>query len=206
MSLGPASTGGKVALVRFRARGHSGAMPRPLPSVLVIALLSLVSPAPAAGAGAVGPVSWPVDAPVIVRTFQAPLTTYGVGHRGIDLRAPAGTTVHAIAAGTVHFSGVVAGVPTVSIAHREMLSTYQPVSAIVHRGDHVSRGDAIGRVSDASVGVHEQGVLHFGLRESTNQRYVNPLNYLGFTPRLVPRTFSHSRVELNPRWRVGEPE
>lgn len=89
---------------------------------------------------------WPLGDRRIDRPFDAPDTTYGPGHRGVDLPGRPGQTVRAVAAGRVTFAGRVAGIATITITHGAERSTYQPVEAIVRVGDAVTAGQPIGRL------------------------------------------------------------
>jgi murein DD-endopeptidase MepM/ murein hydrolase activator NlpD len=126
--------------------------------------------------------AWPVPAPhAVARPFVAPATTYGRGHRGIDIRAPAGTLVRAPASGTVHFAGVVVDRPVVSISHPGgVLSSFEPVQPLVVAGEAVQRGDVIGLLL---AGHCAASCLHLGAR--IDGEYVNPLLFLGGVPRAV---------------------
>lgn len=126
--------------------------------------------------------AWPVAAPhPIARTYLAPATPYGAGHRGIDIRS-AGTEVRAPADGVVHFAGVVVDRPVLSIDHGGgVLSSYEPVETTLRRGDVVRRGQVIGTLL---AGHCASGTcLHFGVR--VNGEYVSPLLFLGGQPRAV---------------------
>ena len=82
---------------------------------------------------------------------MAPRSTYGPGHRGIDVAAAPGQDVLAVAAGVVTHVGVVAGRGTVSVTHDSGLrSTYEPVRAAVRAGAVVTAGDVLGEVSGRS--------------------------------------------------------
>jgi len=81
----------------------------------------------------------------------------GIQHQGIDINVPAGTSVLAIAAGTVVYAGPAeAGAQTVAIRHDSMLTTpqgrmyvfstyYHNTSLLVHVGEHVTRGQPVAR-------------------------------------------------------------
>jgi murein DD-endopeptidase MepM/ murein hydrolase activator NlpD len=118
----------------------------------------------------------------VSRAFEAPQTQYSAGHRGIDIAAAPGTPVYAAAAGVVSFAGVVAGRPLLSIAHPgELVSSIEPVQALVANGEHVSAGQQVGMVA---VGGHcSSACLHFGVR--LHGQYVSPMLLLGGIPRAV---------------------
>ena len=126
--------------------------------------------------------SWPVGPPhALARPFVAPATPYGAGHRGIDIRAPAGSVVRAPADGIVHFAGFVVDRPVLSISHAGgVLSSFEPVVASVAAGDHVRRGQVIGVLL---AGHCSSPCLHLGARIAG--QYVNPLLFLGEVPRAV---------------------
>lgn len=166
-------------------------------AVFVVAMFAvlLLGPAPAPAAPFVELTSspesrwlWPVAPPAPVsRPFVAPTTSYAAGHRGIDLIAPVGTPVRAIADGTVSFAGVVADRPVLSLAHvGDLISSVEPVTALVTAGEHVARGQTIGVV--ASGGHCPPGCLHVGVR--LHGQYISPLTLFGEVPRaiLLPRT------------------
>ncbi len=99
----------------------------------------------------------------------APAGPYG-GHWGIDVAAEAGTPVRAAAAGTVTFSGVVAGTQTITIHHGGGVRTsysYLTERAVV-AGDRVAAGAVIG-----TSGIdHGTAAIHVSLR--IGDRYVDP--------------------------------
>lgn len=126
--------------------------------------------------------SWPVaSAHSISRPYVAPATKYGAGHRGVDIRAPAGSAVRAPANGIVHFAGFVVDRPVLSIAHPGgLLSSFEPVEASVSVGDHVVRGQVVGVLL---AGHCASSCLHLGAR--VDGEYVNPLLFLGDLPRAL---------------------
>lgn len=147
-----------------------------------VVALAAALPAPPAGAshGDERPVFRPpVDAPV-VDPFRPPSDRYGPGNRGIEYDTETGDVVRAAAAGTVVFSGAVAGSLHVTIDHGDgLVSSYSYVLRIsVRAGARVSQGQVI-----ASAGER----LHFGVR--ANGSYVDPSGFIG-----VPRI----RVRLVP--------
>ncbi|MBL1085009.1 M23 family metallopeptidase [Streptomyces actinomycinicus] len=158
-------------------------------------------PAPAAPTappgGPVPPLArtWPVGArPPVLRGWQPPQTAYGPGHRGVDLAAPAGSPVRAVAPGRVLFAGRVAGRGVVSVAltDTDLRTTYEPVRPSVERGARVAAGEVVG-VSEPS-GSHcaPTTCVHWGLLRG--EAYLDPLSLLppwllGRAPsRLLPLT------------------
>lgn len=117
---------------------------------------------------------WPVDGPrTVMRTYDAPVTEYSAGHRGIDIAAPVGQDVLAPADGVVHFAGAVVDRGVLSLKHGNILSSFEPVEALVTAGQFVNQGDIIGRVTAG----HGCECLHVGAR--FNGAYLSPLSYLG---------------------------
>ena len=142
-------------------------------------VLALVVPGGPRGGGG-GCLLPPVAAPV-VDPFRQPACEWCPGNRGLTYAAPAGTAVRAAAAGTVTFSGVVAGTRYVVVEHGVggLRATYGGLaSTSLAAGDVVAAGAIVGR-SGAQ--------LHFGLRRG--ETYVDPAPLLGRLvdrPRLVP--------------------
>ena len=123
----------------------------------------------------------PVQPMTVVRGFDAPSSSWGAGHRGVDLSATAGTWVHAAGDGTVAFVGTIAGKEVVSIRHDTLTTTYEPVHAHVRINETVHVDDVIGVVTVA--GGHCGGMvgcMHWGAKRGTT--YLNPLALLGKAP------------------------
>ena len=120
--------------------------------------------------------AWPVPAPhSLARPYIAPATPYSAGHRGIDIRSPAGEQVRAPATGIVHFAGFVVDRPVISIRHSGgVISSFEPVEPLVATGDRVERGDVIGVLLPGHCAAP---CLHLGAR--VDGEYVNPLLFLG---------------------------
>ena len=137
----------------------------------------------------------PVPGPV-VRSFDAPATPYGPGHRGIDLGARRGTPVVAMADGVVAFAGSVAGTRWVSIDHADgVRTTYGPLEQVmVAATDRVGGGEVIGRVGTGAHGM--AGSLHVGARRGTT--YVDPLTLLEGRD-LVPTLLGPGEVRVQRR-------
>jgi murein DD-endopeptidase MepM/ murein hydrolase activator NlpD len=115
---------------------------------------------------------WPVNG-VVTSGFG---WRWGRMHEGIDIGAPSGTPIRAVAAGTVIFAGWMGGYGNlVVIDHGNGLATaYGHLSAIHVGGGSVSQGTVIGAVGStgSSTGPH----LHFEVR--VNGSPVDPLGYL----------------------------
>ncbi len=150
--------------------------------LLVLALVALLPPV-AAGAEDGGSWQWPLGQRRVVTTFDPPATRYAAGHRGLDLPGTPGEPVRAVAVGRVVFSGTVAGVGVVSIAHGDERSTYQPVvRRRVATGDAVSAGDVLGSLGPA--GTHcVTACLHLG--RVRGEEYLDPGERLGAEARFV---------------------
>lgn len=151
--------------------------------VSTLAVLTLLAaPAPSSVGAPDARWQWPLPPPhTVVRVFEAPAHQYGPGHRGIDIAATDGAAVQAVEDGTVHFTGEVAGRPVVSVMHADgLLSTYEPVIAVVVAGDAVAAGDVIGNLGAAAHGgphCDAGPCLHLGARRGTH--YTDPLLLLG---------------------------
>ncbi|WP_374114287.1 peptidoglycan DD-metalloendopeptidase family protein [Streptomyces sp. NK08204] len=123
--------------------------------------------------------AWPVGSrPVVLRGWQPPATVYGPGHRGVDLAAPPGARVHAVAAGRVTFAGRVAGrgVVSVELAGTDLRTTYEPVRPSVRKGDRVGAGGVVGAVEPTGSHCATTTCVHWGLRRG--ETYLDPLTLL----------------------------
>ncbi|MFI6012986.1 murein hydrolase activator EnvC family protein [Streptomyces sp. NPDC051243] len=125
--------------------------------------------------------AWPVGVrPPVLRGWEPPASAYGRGHRGVDLAAPVGTPVRAVAAGRVSFAGRVAGKAVVSVeltgtGDPPLRTTYEPVRAMLKKGDEVEAGEVVGTVE--ATGSHCAGTcVHWGLRRGDT--YLDPLSLL----------------------------
>lgn len=151
----------------------------PLAGLLILSGLLVGAPLPTAAEPRLpGPAGWPLaPSPAVIRGFDAPDHEYGPGHRGVDLAAPPGATVHAAVAGQVAFAGSVAGRGVVSIDHGSYRTTYEPVTPRVRAGQSVGLGQAIGAVADG--GHCATRCLHWGLRRGST--YLDPLRLIRST-------------------------
>lgn len=125
---------------------------------------------------------WPVDAPhLVVREYQAPLTEYGRGHRGLDIAVADGDPVRSPATGHVLFAGEVAGLPVLTIDHgNDVVSTLQPVRTSISVGKPVASGEVVGVIEFPAVAwddAHVCSCLHIGARYLGD--YVSPRVLLG---------------------------
>ncbi|MER6734830.1 M23 family metallopeptidase [Streptomyces puniciscabiei] len=137
--------------------------------------------------------TWPVGVrPLVLRGWEPPATVYGPGHRGVDLAAPAGSEVRAVAPGRVSFAGRVAGrgVVSVDLTGTDLRTTYEPVTALVHKGDEVTAGETVGTVEQAAASHCPTTCVHWGLLR--DRTYLDPLSLLPpwllhrGPPRLLP--------------------
>ncbi|MGB3484368.1 MAG: peptidoglycan DD-metalloendopeptidase family protein [Mycobacterium sp.] len=162
-------------------------------AILIVAtVFSTTLVAPGAGiAGATSRLHWPLSPqPAVLRVFDAPAPNWLRGHRGVDLAGSAGQPVHAAAAATVVFAGVLAGRPLVSLEHDGGLrTTYEPVQAVVRVGQRVESAAAIGTLAPGHAGCGASACLHWGAMwgPASRAEYVDPLGLLAETPiRLKP--------------------
>ncbi|WP_327737647.1 M23 family metallopeptidase [Streptomyces nojiriensis] len=127
----------------------------------------------------------PLPAPLsVARWWDPPPTPYAAGHRGVDLSAPVGAELRAVAAGRVHHAGPVAGRGVLSLALPNGLrTTYEPVRPLVTEGEQVAAGQVVAVLAEGS---HcPASCLHWGLL--AGETYLNPLTLLPRpTPRLLP--------------------
>ncbi|MDR0837895.1 MAG: M23 family metallopeptidase [Propionibacteriaceae bacterium] len=122
----------------------------------------------------VGSKYWPVIGPVI-RPFNKPTQAWSAGHRGIDIAATAGTPIVAAASGYISWTGVVAGVASITITHYDGLRTsYLPVASSVTKGQTVVAGEIIGVLLAGHTDTAD--ALHLGLRRG--DEYLDPLAWL----------------------------
>lgn len=135
-----------------------------------------------ADVAASAPWDWPLADPhPIVRPYIAPENPYSSGHRGIDIDVGSAVEVRAPTEGVVHFAGTVVDRPVLSIRHPGgLITSYEPVTSTLARGDVVTRGQVIGEVQE---GHCMRSCLHFGVRLDGD--YVSPLNYLSGIPRAI---------------------
>ncbi|MFE6911014.1 M23 family metallopeptidase [Streptomyces erythrochromogenes] len=175
-------------------------------TLLISLLLALALPlSPPAG-----PAVRPLPAPLsVVRWWDPPPTPYAAGHRGVDLAAPVGAELRAVAAGRVHHAGQVAGRGVLSLALPNGLrTTYEPVRPLVAEGEEVAAGQVVAVLTEGS---HcPEPCLHWGLL--SGEVYLNPLALLARpTPRLLPGTGPPPpAAEVSPgrpagRWRGPSP-
>jgi hypothetical protein len=171
------------------------------------ALVVLLASAPLIGLGLAVPEAtaiasdgpgwrWPLTGtPEVDRPFQPPASTWGAGHRGVDLAGQLGEPVLAAGSGRVTYAGLLAGRGVVTVTHAGGLrTTYEPVAAAVSVGEVVAAGDLLGSLgtghASCRVGVT---CLHWGLKRGTT--YLDPLGVIvGGTLQLLPINAKAPRV------------
>jgi murein DD-endopeptidase MepM/ murein hydrolase activator NlpD len=165
--------------------------------LLVVALLAVLAAAPDgaradAAPDPAGPAVWPLDPrPVVVRRFEPPASTWGPGHRGVDLLGRPGQPVRSALAGTVVFAGSLAGRGVVVVDHGSTRTTYEPVAPTVSVGAVVRTGGVLGTLQTGRSHCFPRTCLHWGLISTGpargDDRYLDPLSLLGLAPvRLLP--------------------
>ncbi|MCQ4214168.1 M23 family metallopeptidase [Streptomyces longispororuber] len=135
---------------------------------------------------------WPVgDRPAVVRPWSPPATPYGPGHRGVDLSAPIGAPVRALADGRVSFAGELAGRGVLAVELADtgdppLRTTYEPVTATVDQGSEVRAGDLVGvlQLPTGHCPRTTPSCLHWGLLRGTT--YLDPLSLLSPSARTRP--------------------
>jgi hypothetical protein len=172
--------------------------------MLAAALALLAGGGPVPTAAAAGPTPapasasqtwvWPLEpVPAVERGFELPEHPWGAGHRGVDLLGSPAQPVLAMGAGTVSFAGPLAGRGVLVINHGELRSTYEPVTAAVHRGEHVAAGQVVGLLQTLHSHCPPEVCLHLGLRRGS--AYLDPLDFLGPRPvRLKPLSVSAGKA------------
>lgn len=129
---------------------------------------------------------WPLSPrPDVLRPFDPPRSRWGPGHRGVDLAGTVGQRVLAIGDGTVTFAAQLAGRGVVVVRHGRLRSTYEPVTALVVRGEQVDAGQQIGLLQKVGSHCLPRACLHLGVR--LGDGYLDPLTLLPAGPiRLKP--------------------
>jgi hypothetical protein len=163
---------------------------RVLAAVLLSVLGTVVLVAPATRAvTAPGPEGvWPLaPKPAVVRGFEPPTSTYGTGHRGLDLLGRLAQPVYAALPGRVTFAGQIAGRGVVVVDHGATRTTYEPVVPEVRVGDEVAAGAQVGLLSAALSHCWPRVCLHLGWIRNANDVYLDPMGLFGATAvRLLP--------------------
>lgn len=166
-----------------------------LPGLVLVVVLG-VAPAllgPAVALGVPGepqgtdPIGvWPLEpAPEVVAGFDPPSSTWGAGHRGVDLLGRPGQPVRAALAGVVSFAGSIAGRGVVVVDHGDTRTTYEPLTPGARVGDAVAAGDRIGVLALPGSHCLPRACLHWGWLRGTT--YLDPLRLVGAGPvRLLP--------------------
>ena len=153
---------------------------------LALAWGPVPQPAPGLAARETPHGEWPLSPrPAVAARFDPPDSRWGAGHRGVDLVGHPVATVRTALAGTVRFTGRIAGRSVVVVGHGATRTTYEPVRATVAVGDEVAAGAPIGRLEVAGSHCFPAACLHWGWLRG--EVYLDPLALVGAGPvRLVP--------------------
>ena len=159
---------------------------RLLPHLLAaVAILTLgAGRAAAADTDPVG--EWPLrPVPEVVHGFDPPSSSWGAGHRGVDLLGHPGQRVHAALPGRVSFVGMIAGRGVITVDHGSTRTTYEPVTSSLGVGTAVAAGAPLGRLAFPGSHCAPRTCLHWGWLEG--ETYLDPLRLVGAGPvRLLP--------------------
>ncbi|MCU1538432.1 MAG: Peptidase [Humibacillus sp.] len=136
----------------------------------------------ASAAKSAGVWSWPLQPePRVVRGFDPPDRPWLAGHRGVDLAAAVGQTVHSPAPGTVTYAGRLAGRGVLVVTHAGGLrSTFEPVAATSAVGTSVAESAPVGTVSAEPGHCAPATCLHWGVLRG--RTYLDPLTFVGRGP------------------------
>ena len=127
--------------------------------------------------------AWPVSpSHEVVSPYKDEGRYVSGSHRGIDIRAEAGSEIMTAADGIVYWHGKTPrGEPYVSVQHEGGLrTTYMPVEIKVKRGQTVKQGETIGILSSAVENPSSFSHLHFGVKKEPYESfdYMDPLSLL----------------------------
>jgi murein DD-endopeptidase MepM/ murein hydrolase activator NlpD len=169
----PSPTSQQFAPTSLAATASSLATPPPDPTAAEVGTRS----DPELRQTPIGHWGWPLTPPPqVVRRFTVGPAPWSPGHRGVDLMPHGGikTAVHAPANGVVHFAGLIAGRPVLSIDHGGgLISSFEPVISTFHRGQRLQRGEPVGRLTSTQSHCRMTTCLHWGVRK--NGHYIDPL-------------------------------
>lgn len=115
-------------------------------------------------------------------SYQAPVTKYGSGHRGIDFVIPLDAKISSPQDGQVHFVGQVVDRDVVTVKTRSgYLASFEPVCSDLAPGTSVQAGQVIGTHCQAKPEYqsHCQSCVHFSARSRFG--YISPLYLMGKT-------------------------
>lgn len=149
---------------------------------LLVLSAVLAGPADATNPGG----TWPLAGePVVVHPFDPPAQPWSAGHRGVDLLASPGETVHSPISGVLAFAAVVVDRPVLVVADGVRRISLEPVEALLPVGSQVIAGQPIGAVTAHAGHCAPSTCLHWGLRIA--EQYHDPLLLVGrYRPVLLP--------------------
>jgi murein DD-endopeptidase MepM/ murein hydrolase activator NlpD len=152
-------------------------------AVIFVNMLShQLYPANASGNYRIGRSLWSVPITGVqrlVKTFIAPQSQWGPGHRGIDYLTTEGAAILSPSDGTLRFSGSVATKPVITVQSGPYRASLEPVCASQGKGQAVEAGQVIGSVCGAGYRSHcePQLCVHFSVRNASG--YLSPQLLLG---------------------------
>jgi hypothetical protein len=126
----------------------------------------------------------------VVADYDAPLSRWGPGHRGIDFAVSREELISSPVAGSVHFVGRVVNRPILTIVDSAgQLASFEPVCSNLNAGEVVRAGSVIGWHCEADLSYDPHCAVecvHFSTRRDGN--YLSPLHLIfGLEPsRLWP--------------------
>jgi murein DD-endopeptidase MepM/ murein hydrolase activator NlpD len=172
-----------VALIPATTSNPAGLPPPGVPQGLASRSATAAPPAsgPTSGAAVQTPAgkwNWPLlPRPELIRGFHVGPARWSAGHRGVDLAAGPGATVHAPANGVVLFAGVLAGRAVLSIDHGGgLISSFEPAASRLPIGTTVKRGQVVATLAPGPTHCLPAVCLHWGVRRSG--QYIDPLTLL----------------------------